>query len=81
MLENDIADSEDEECEEESEGVQLLLDKIDNEGLDYALRVSCSWKELESIDPTLYTLIQKYNETAEEICGRLRTEYGADWIY
>lgn len=61
------------------EKVVLLLNTVENEGLDYAVTKWGNWARLEETQPELYALIKSYQDAAkrlEDAMEEIEHEYG-----
>lgn len=54
-----------------TEAHTMLHNAIEWEGLDYAIMHYSSWKIFKDIDPYLYGLIKKYQDTSNELASYL----------
>lgn len=59
--------------------VKNYLERVDQEGLDYATVHYADWKEVKSVDPKLYGLISDFQSAYEKLDHRvdnLMDEFG-----
>jgi hypothetical protein len=63
----------------EKQVIDDLIFKISDEGLSYTLNDYSDWKEIEKIDPVLYSMIQEFKKYSRSIEEHLEETYLKIW--